>query len=81
MHDILHPCRAVKACMNSNSGMRQVPILACFKEDLRLISICRLCVAGAGMMCICSAAREMGLDTSDLPLHIYGPPGLAEYLR
>ncbi|CAL8471292.1 g10834 [Coccomyxa elongata] len=34
-----------------------------------------------GMMCICSAAREVGMDTSDLPLHIYGPPGLAEYLR
>ena len=36
---------------------------------------------GAGMMCIISASREMGLDTSDLPLHIYGPAGLAEYLR
>ena len=33
------------------------------------------------MMCIISASREMGLDTSDLPLHIYGPAGLAEYLR
>ena len=37
--------------------------------------------SGAGMMCICSAAREVGMDTSDLPLHIYGPSGLAEYLR
>lgn len=35
----------------------------------------------AGMMCIISASREMGLDTSDLPLHIFGPAGLAEYLR
>ena len=35
----------------------------------------------AGMMCIISASREMGLDTSDLPLHIFGPSGLAEYLR
>jgi hypothetical protein len=33
------------------------------------------------MICICSAAREMGLDTSDMPLHLYGPPGLAEYVR
>ncbi len=35
----------------------------------------------AGMICVCSTAREMGLDTSDLPMHIYGPPGLAEYIR
>lgn len=35
----------------------------------------------AGMMCTISASREMGLDTSDLPLHIFGPAGLAEYLR
>ena len=33
------------------------------------------------MICTCSTAREMGLNTSDLPMHIYGPPGLAEYIR
>lgn len=32
------------------------------------------------MLCTMSSAREKGLDSADLPLHIYGPPGLAEYI-
>ena len=33
------------------------------------------------MLCVISAAREVGGDAADRPVHIYGPPGLAEYIR
>ena len=48
---------------------------------LHYCATCEATSMSAGMMCIISASREMGLDTSDLPLHIFGPAGLAEYLR
>lgn len=34
-----------------------------------------------GMLCTMSSAREVGLDLADMPLHIYGPPGLATFVR
>lgn len=33
------------------------------------------------MLCTMSAAREIGLDIADVPLHLYGPPGLAEFIK
>ncbi|KAK9827696.1 hypothetical protein WJX81_001407 [Elliptochloris bilobata] len=39
------------------------------------------CVLGLpGMLCTASSAREMGLDASDIPIHVYGPPGLAAFI-
>lgn len=35
----------------------------------------------AGLLCTMSAARVIGLDVTDVPLHIYGPPGLSEFIR
>ena len=34
-----------------------------------------------GMLCTISAAREKGHEAADTPLHIYGPRGLAEYIK
>ncbi len=34
-----------------------------------------------GMLCTISAAREKGHEAADTPLHVYGPPGLAEYIK
>ena len=33
------------------------------------------------MLCTISAAREKGYETADEPVHIYGPPGLADYIK
>ena len=33
------------------------------------------------MLCTMSASRAIGLDLADVPLHVYGPPGLAEFIR
>lgn len=35
----------------------------------------------AGMLCTLSWARERGFENADIPLHVYGPPGLADYIR
>ena len=35
----------------------------------------------AGMLCTISAAREVGHEAADLPIHIFGPPGLASFLE
>ena len=32
------------------------------------------------MLCNISAAREMGHENADVPLHLYGPPGVARFL-
>ena len=37
--------------------------------------------AAAGMLCTLSWARERGFENADIPLHVYGPPGLADYIR
>lgn len=34
-----------------------------------------------GMLCTISAARERGYEAADEPLHIYGPPGLADFIK
>ncbi len=34
-----------------------------------------------GMLCTLSWARERGFEDADIPLHVYGPPGLADYIR
>ncbi|KAL4425848.1 hypothetical protein ABPG75_009864 [Micractinium tetrahymenae] len=34
-----------------------------------------------GMLCTISAAREKGHEAADIPLHVYGPPGLADYIN
>ncbi|KAK9829871.1 hypothetical protein WJX72_008356 [[Myrmecia] bisecta] len=34
-----------------------------------------------GMLCSLSSARVKGQEIADMPLHLYGPPGLAEYIR
>lgn len=34
-----------------------------------------------GMLCTISAARERGYETADEPLHVYGPPGLTDYIK
>ncbi|KAK9810629.1 hypothetical protein WJX73_005904 [Symbiochloris irregularis] len=39
------------------------------------------CLGLPGMLCTTSSAREIGLDSTDLPLHVYGPPGLGVFLR
>ena len=33
------------------------------------------------MMCTISAAREAGNEAADVPIHLYGPPGLASFLE
>jgi ribonuclease Z len=39
------------------------------------------CVAGLpGLLCTISASRETGHEAADIPVHLYGPPGLAEYI-
>ncbi len=32
------------------------------------------------MLCNISAARELGHEGADIPLHLYGPPGVARFL-
>ena len=32
------------------------------------------------MLCNISAARELGHEGADVPLHLYGPPGVARFL-
>ena len=32
------------------------------------------------MLCTISAAREVGHETADVPVHLYGPPGIADFL-
>lgn len=34
----------------------------------------------AGMLCTISAAREVGHEAADVPVHLYGPPGIADFL-
>ncbi len=34
-----------------------------------------------GMLCTMSAAREKGHENADMPVHLYGPPGLANYVK
>ncbi|PRW58804.1 Zinc phosphodiesterase ELAC 1 isoform B [Chlorella sorokiniana] len=34
-----------------------------------------------GMLCTISAARERGYESADEPLHIYGPPGLTDFIN
>ena len=33
------------------------------------------------MLCTLNWARERGFESADIPLHVYGPPGLADYIR
>ena len=33
-----------------------------------------------GLICTVGAAREKGHENADIPVHVYGPPGLAELL-
>ena len=42
---------------------------------------CKLVAVAAGMLCTLSWARERGFENADIPLHVYGPPGLADYIR
>ncbi|GAB4824088.1 hypothetical protein N2152v2_011134 [Parachlorella kessleri] len=34
-----------------------------------------------GMLCTLSAARAKGHENADMPLHIYGPPGLVDFIN
>jgi ribonuclease BN (tRNA processing enzyme) len=34
-----------------------------------------------GMLCTISAAREKGHEMADTPLHVYGPQGLADFIK
>ncbi|KAL0052085.1 hypothetical protein WJX82_007711 [Trebouxia sp. C0006] len=34
-----------------------------------------------GMLCTLNWARERGFESADIPLHVYGPLGLADYIR
>ena len=34
-----------------------------------------------GMLCTLSAARAKGHENADMPLHIYGPPGLVDFIK
>ena len=39
------------------------------------------CVAGLpGLLCTLSASRVMGHEMADIPIHLYGPPGLTEFI-
>ena len=33
-----------------------------------------------GLICTIGAARMHGHEVSDIPVHVYGPPGLAEFV-
>lgn len=33
-----------------------------------------------GIICTIGAAREKGHENADIPVHVYGPPGLAAFL-
>ena len=51
-------------------------------ERIHISSMQPECVLGLpGMLCTISAARAKGHESADTPLHIYGPPGLAEYVE
>lgn len=34
-----------------------------------------------GMLCTISASREKGHEAADMPLHVYGPAGVADYIK
>lgn len=39
------------------------------------------CLLGLpGLLCTISSAREVGHEQTDLPIHLFGPPGLTEYV-
>jgi hypothetical protein len=39
------------------------------------------CVTGLpGLLCTVSASREAGHEMADIPVHLYGPPGLTDYI-
>ncbi len=39
------------------------------------------CVAGLpGLLCTISASREAGHEIADIPVLLYGPPGLADFI-
>ena len=39
------------------------------------------CLTGLpGLLCTISASKERGHETADIPIHIYGPPGTADFL-
>jgi ribonuclease Z len=34
-----------------------------------------------GMLCTMSSSREKGLEAADTPVHLYGPPGLVDFVK
>ena len=34
-----------------------------------------------GMLCTISAAREKGHEAADAPVHVYGPAGIADFIK
>lgn len=65
---------------------RQLGALPCVRPSkVFRILISRLtpeCVLGLpGLVCTLGASRARGHAHTDIPVHLYGPPGVAEYLN
>ena len=68
------------------SGSQKTSLLMCKACSFLLYVDCPWeaefnAVLTAGMLCTLSWAREKGFENSDVPIHVYGPEGLAEYIR
>lgn len=50
-------------------------------QDLLMPAVCLRNCRSAGMLCSLSAGRAEGHGMSDLPVHIYGPAGLATFVN
>ncbi len=78
-------CVCVCVSHTGDDTQRQLGVLQHVKPSkLSRIFITRLApetlLGLPGLLCTVSAARVKGHEKTDLPLHIYGPRGLADYL-
>ena len=69
------PTPCAPACRNQAIGWAKLDRI--FVSSLASDNIAGL----PGMLCTISAAREKGHESSDTPLHVYGPVGIADYIK
>lgn len=66
---------ASNVLLSDTQSCRSKALRCCGQQRRKLVAL------AAGMLCTLSWARERGFEDADIPLHVYGPPGLADYIR
>lgn len=72
-------------CASGDDTQRQVSRMAVVRmaKVFRIFITCLSsdCILGLpGLLCSISASRESGHEVSDIPVHLYGPPGLTDFI-